>query len=55
MRSKQNSGQVDHQESETDSIGDSQWGNVHEIFETEVLLGIAEVELNLETQGVVVG
>ncbi len=55
MSGQQDVGKVDHQEGQTDGVADSGLRNVHEIFETEILLGIAEIELNLEAQGIVIG
>lgn len=55
MSGEQDSEQVDHQEGQTNSVGHSGWGHVHKIFEAKGLFGITEIELNLKTQGIVVG
>ena len=50
----QNLGDVDHAERQIGGIGDGRLFDIHEILEAPVLLGVPEVELDLEAQGVVV-
>ena len=51
----QNRCQIHHKNGDVGGIGDGLLTHIHEIFEAPVLLGIAEVELDLEAQAVVIG
>ena len=55
MGGEQNGGQVDHEEGQVDGVGDRHIRDIHKVFETPILLGITEIELNLEAQTVVIG
>lgn len=48
----QGSTEIDHEEREIGSIGDSVFFHIHEIFETPELFGVSEIELDLEAQAV---
>ena len=50
----QNRGQVHHEKGEIGRVGDCLWRDIHEIFQSPVLLGIAKVELNLEPKRIVI-
>ena len=45
---------IDHEQRHIRRIGDPGGGEVHEVFETPVLLGISEVKLNVKPQALVV-
>ena len=45
---------IDHEQRQVGRIGDASGGDVHEVFQTPVLFGVTEVELDLEAQAVVV-
>lgn len=45
---------IDHEEGQVSGIGDRRWLNVHEILQAPVLFSVAEIELQLEAQAVVV-
>src|SRR5207247_3100630 len=45
---------VDHEQGQISGIGHGSLGGVHEVFQTPELLGIAEVELDLEAKLIVV-
>ncbi len=46
--------QIDHQQGEVGGVGDGDGRDVHKVFQTPMLLAVAEIELNLETQAVVI-
>ena len=54
VRLEQHREEVDHEESEIDGVGDSLLRDIHEILQSPILFGIAEVELNLEAQAVII-
>ena len=45
---------VDHEQGQVSGVGHSGWGGVHEVVETPILLGVPEVELDLEPQAIIV-
>ncbi len=47
-------GQVNHEQREIGGVGDGGWRDVHEVFQTPELLGISEIELDLEPEPIVV-
>ena len=55
MRLQENRRDIHHEESEVGSVGDSLLGDVHEVFQSPELPGIAEVKLDLKAQTVVIG
>ncbi len=48
VRMEQHGGEIDHQEGEVGGVGDGLLGHVHEVLQSPVLFGIAEVEFNLK-------
>ena len=52
--SKQEEGEVDHQEGQVDGIGDGGGGGIHEILQAPELFGVSEIKFNLEARAVIV-
>ena len=51
---QQDGTEVHHEERQIGGIGDSLFFDIHKIIQTPILLGVAEIELDLKTQGVVI-
>jgi len=45
---------VDHEQRQVEGIGERYFLDIHKIFQAPKLLGVAEIELDLETQAVVI-
>lgn len=44
--------EVDHKKRKAGGIGDSSFFDIHEIFQVPILLGVAEIEFDWESQAV---